>query len=74
MDFSLGNCESSSPGKASCDRVALPNLQCMLCAQYFYNPSNSDMDYRIRIFNVRMLSFLHAFTHGEGGWGGGDDL
>ena len=36
------------PGKASCDRVALPNQQCMC----FHNPPNSDMNYKV--FNVRI--------------------
>ena len=29
-DFSHGKFELPSPGKAICDRVALPNLRCML--------------------------------------------
>ena len=40
------------PGKASCDRVELPNLRCMLDVFLcFHNLPNSDMDYGI--FNVR---------------------
>ena len=31
-DFSYGEFGLPSPGKASCDRVALPNLGCMLGA------------------------------------------
>ena len=40
-----------SRGKASCDRVPLPNLRYMLCVLVLHNLSNSDMDERI--FNVR---------------------
>ena len=40
-----------SPGKASSDSVALPNLWCMLGALCFHNPPSFDMDYGI--FNVR---------------------
>ena len=41
-----------SPGKANCDRVALPNLWCMLIVLVFYNPPNANMDYRI--FNLQV--------------------
>ena len=41
-----------SPGKASSDRVALPNLRYVLGVWMFPNPPNSDMD--DRIFNVRI--------------------
>ena len=47
-DFSYGIFELLSPGKASCDRVMLPNLRCMLGVLAFL--PNSDMDYRI--FNI----------------------
>ena len=47
--FSHGKFGLPSPGKASWNRVALPNLRCML-GVYFPNPPNSDMDYGI--FNV----------------------
>ena len=40
-----------SPGKASCDSVALPNLSSMLGMFCFHNPPNSHIDHRI--FNVR---------------------
>ena len=45
MDFSHGKFGLLSLGKASCDRIALPNLLC------FHNPSNSDVEYMI--FNGR---------------------
>ena len=47
----MGNSGYVPPGKSSCDRVALPNLLCMLGVLVFYNSPNSDTDYRI--FNVR---------------------
>ena len=50
-DVSNGKFRLPSPGKASCDGVALPNLGCMLGALMFPYPPNSDMDYGI--FNVR---------------------
>ena len=46
----LGNSGLLSVSKANCDRVALPNLRCML-GVYFHNPPNSDTDHGI--FNVR---------------------
>ena len=49
--FSHGKFGLLFPEKASCDRVALPHLGCMLGVLCFHNPSNSDMDYGI--FNVR---------------------
>ena len=36
-DFSHGKFGLLSPGKASCDRVALPNLPCMLGVLVFLN-------------------------------------
>ena len=51
MGFSHGKFGLPSPGKASCDRVALPNLRCMLDVLVFPHSPNSDMDYGI--FNVR---------------------
>ena len=50
-DFPHGKFGLLPPGKASCDRIALPKLLCMLGVLVFHNPPNSDMDYRI--FNVR---------------------
>ena len=49
QDFSHGKF-LLSPSKASCDRVALPNLLNILGDLCFHNPPNSDKDYRI--FNV----------------------
>ena len=37
----------SSPGKASCDTVALPNPRCMLGVLCFHNPPNSGVNYGI---------------------------
>ena len=52
MGFLLWKNRVAFPGKASCDRDALPNLGCMLGVLVFpHNPPNSDMDYGI--FNVR---------------------
>ena len=34
-DFSYGKFLFPSPGKASCDRVALPNLRCMVGVSVF---------------------------------------
>ena len=42
-----GNSDRFSPGKACCDRVALPNQKRMLGVFCFHNLPNSDMDYRI---------------------------
>ena len=39
-----------SPRKASCNRIALPNLGCMLGVLVFPYPLTSDMDYML--FNV----------------------
>ena len=52
MGFSSGKFGLLFLGKASCDRVALPNLRCMLdvFSVSIIHP-NSDMDYRI--LNVR---------------------
>ena len=49
-DFSHGKFGLWSSRKASCDRVMLPNLWCMLGIWVFHNPLNSDMDYGM--FNV----------------------
>ena len=61
-DFSQGKFGSLSLKIASCDRVALPNLRCMIKKKHkkkttvrFHNPLNSDIDYRI--FNMRMYSY-----------------
>ena len=45
LESSLGKFGLLSPGKASCNRVAPPNLRCMPVVGVF--PANSDMDYRI---------------------------
>ena len=51
-DFSLWKFGLLSPGKASCERAALPNLRYILGVLVFLlNSPNSDMDHRI--FNVR---------------------
>ena len=50
-------------GKASCDRVTLVNLRCMLSVfQYFHNPPNSDMDYMM--FIVRKDASVCDCTRG----------
>ena len=49
-DFSHGKFGWLSPGKASCDRVKLPYLRCILGVLEFHNPPKSEMDYMI--FNV----------------------
>ena len=50
-DFSHGKFGLPSTGKASCDRVALPNLRCMLGILVFPQSTElSHVDYRI--FNV----------------------
>ena len=49
MGFLHGKFGLPSQGKASCNRVALPNLGCMLVV-CFHNPPNIDMYYRT--FNV----------------------
>ena len=59
-DFFHGKFRLLSPGKASCNRVALPNLLCMLGVWCFHHPPDSGMDYGI--FNVR--TFMHAIAHG----------
>ena len=48
------------PGKASCDRVALPDLRCMLGVLLFL--ANSDMDYRV--FSVRTDANACGCTRG----------
>ena len=48
-DFSHGKFGLLSLGKGSCDRVAPPNLPCILVV-FFHIPPNSDINYRI--FNV----------------------
>ena len=50
-DFSHGKFGFPFPGKAGCDRVALPNLGRMLGVLVFPNPPNPDIDYGI--FNLR---------------------
>ena len=50
-DFSHGEFGLPSPGKASCDKVALPKYGACWIFLFFHNPPNSDMDYGI--FNVR---------------------
>ena len=58
----MGKFGLSSPGKASCDTVALPNPRCMLGVLCFHNPPNSGVDYGI--FNVSTDVTKHAIAHG----------
>ena len=52
-----------SPGKANCDRVALPNRQCMVGVfSRFHSPTNSDID--CRISNVRKDVNARGCTRG----------
>ena len=51
-DFSHGKFRLLSPGKAHCDRVAPPNVRCMLGVLVFLQSPNSGMDYRILIVHT----------------------
>ena len=58
-----------SPGKASCDKVALPNLE--LCWIYFHcfrNPPNFEVWHELQDLYRAYVIFLHVYAH-VGGWG-----
>ena len=59
-DFSPGKFGLLSPGKVSCDRVAVLHLRCMLGVLVFHNPPNSNTDYRT--FNVRTVLCMQLHT------------